>query len=127
VTLFGAPDAPLPALPASVVVRRVAADGNGLSLTAVLASLNADGITRLLVEGGPHVAGSFIAADLVDEAVIARGTETLAAAGVRPLAARGLEVFEDRERWLLHCDRSLGSNRITVYRARRHLGAGAGE
>jgi diaminohydroxyphosphoribosylaminopyrimidine deaminase / 5-amino-6-(5-phosphoribosylamino)uracil reductase len=127
VTLFGAPDAPVPALPASVVVRRIATDGNGLSLTAVLASLNADGITRLLVEGGPHVAGSFVAADLVDEAVIARGTETLAAAGVRPLAERGLEVFEDRERWLLHSDRSLGSNRMTIYRARRHLGARAGE
>jgi diaminohydroxyphosphoribosylaminopyrimidine deaminase / 5-amino-6-(5-phosphoribosylamino)uracil reductase len=127
VTLFGAPDAPVPALPASVVVRRVATDGNGLSLTAVLASLNADGITRLLVEGGPHVAGSFVAADLVDEAVIARGTETLAAAGVRPLAERGLEVFEDRERWLLHSDRSLGSNRLTIYRARRHFGARAGE
>src|SRR5262245_629986 len=127
VTLFGAPDAPQPALPASIVVRRVATDGNGLSLTAVLACLNADGITRLLVEGGPHVAGSFVAADLVDEAVIARGTETLAAAGVRPLAVRGLEVFEDRQRWLLHSDRALGSNRITVYRARRHLGASAGE
>jgi diaminohydroxyphosphoribosylaminopyrimidine deaminase/5-amino-6-(5-phosphoribosylamino)uracil reductase len=127
VTLFGAPDAPVPALPASVVVRRVATDGNGLSLTAVLASLNADGITRLLVEGGPHVAGSFVAADLVDEAVIARGTETLAAAGVRPLAERGLEVFEDREHWLLHSDRSLGSNRLTIYRARRHFGARAGE
>ena len=127
VTLFGAPDAPRPALPASIVVSRVATDGSGLSLTAVLACLNADGITRLLVEGGPHVAGSFVAADLVDEAVIARGTETLAAAGVRPLAARGLEVFEDRQRWLLHSDRALGSNRITVYRARRHLGASAGE
>jgi diaminohydroxyphosphoribosylaminopyrimidine deaminase/5-amino-6-(5-phosphoribosylamino)uracil reductase len=98
-----------------------------LSLRAVLSMLKADGITRLLVEGGPHVAGSFVAADLVDEAIIARGTETLGVAGVRPLADRGLEVFADEARWLLHSDRYLGSNRITVYRARGHLKAGAGE
>jgi diaminohydroxyphosphoribosylaminopyrimidine deaminase / 5-amino-6-(5-phosphoribosylamino)uracil reductase len=124
-TLFGAPDAPAPALPASVVIRRVAIAGRALSVPAVLAALHADGITRLLVEGGPRVAGSFVANDLVDEAVIARGTETLAAAGIQPLADRGLEVFDDRRRWLLESDRHLGSNRITVYRARGHLGARA--
>lgn len=125
-TLFGAPDAPAPALPANVVISRVAMAGRTLSLTAVLTSLNGEGITRLLVEGGPHVAGAFIAADLVDEAVIGRGTETLGAAGVRPLAERGLEVFDDRGRWQMHSDRRLGSNRITVYRARAHLGTHAG-
>jgi diaminohydroxyphosphoribosylaminopyrimidine deaminase / 5-amino-6-(5-phosphoribosylamino)uracil reductase len=127
VTLIGALDAPLPDLPASVAIRRVAMEGGGLSLHAVLATLNADGITRLLVEGGPHVAGSFIAADLIDEAVIARGTGTLAGAGVPPLADRGLEVFGDPARWLIHSDRHLGSNRITVYRAHGHLGARRGE
>ncbi len=127
VTLIGAPDAPLPVLPATVAIRRVPMEGRGLSLRAVLASLKDDGITRLLVEGGPHVAGSFVAADLVDEAVIAHGTERLEAAGVRPLADRGLEAFADRARWQLLSDRRLGSNRITVYRARGHLGARAGE
>jgi diaminohydroxyphosphoribosylaminopyrimidine deaminase/5-amino-6-(5-phosphoribosylamino)uracil reductase len=127
VTLFGAPDAPLPALPATVAVRRVPIEGRGLSLPAVLAALKQDGITRLLVEGGPHVAGSFVAADLVDEAVIAHGTERLHAAGVQPLADRGLEAFADRARWLLHSERRLGSNRLTVYRARGHLGARTGE
>jgi diaminohydroxyphosphoribosylaminopyrimidine deaminase / 5-amino-6-(5-phosphoribosylamino)uracil reductase len=127
VTLFGALDAPLPDLPAGVAIRRVAMENGGLSLRGVLAALNADGITRLLVEGGPHVAGSFIAAGLVDEAVIARGTGTLAGAGVLPLADRGLEVFSDPARWLIQSDRHLGSNRITVYRARGHLGARRGE
>jgi diaminohydroxyphosphoribosylaminopyrimidine deaminase / 5-amino-6-(5-phosphoribosylamino)uracil reductase len=127
VTLIGAPDAPLPALPGSVATHRVALADGRLSLRAVLGVLNADGITRLLVEGGPHVAGSFIAADLVDEAVIARGTETLGSAGVRPLADRGLEVFADEAHWLRHADRFLGSNRITVYRARAHLNAGSAE
>jgi diaminohydroxyphosphoribosylaminopyrimidine deaminase / 5-amino-6-(5-phosphoribosylamino)uracil reductase len=127
VTLIGALDAPVPDLPASVAIRRVARAAGGLSLHGVLAALHADGITRLLVEGGPHVAGSFIAAGLIDEAVIARGTGTLAGAGVPPLADRGLEVFSDPARWLIDSDRRLGCNRITVYRARGHLGAGRGE
>ena len=126
VTLIGAADAPHPGLPASVMIRRVAMAGRGLSLSAVLASLAEDGITRLLVEGGPHVAGSFVAADLVDEAVIAHGTETLAAAGVLPLADRGLETFGEEARWRVHSERRLGSNRLTVYRARGHLGARTG-
>jgi diaminohydroxyphosphoribosylaminopyrimidine deaminase / 5-amino-6-(5-phosphoribosylamino)uracil reductase len=127
VTLIGALEAPQPELPGSVATRRVALEDGRLSLRAVLDVLKADGITRLLIEGGPHVAGSFVAADLVDEAIIARGTETLGAAGVRPLADRGLEVFGDETRWLLHSDRYLGSNRISVYRARGHLAAGRGE
>jgi diaminohydroxyphosphoribosylaminopyrimidine deaminase/5-amino-6-(5-phosphoribosylamino)uracil reductase len=127
VTLIGALDAPVPDLPTSVAIRRVAMAAGGLSLHGVLAALHADGITRLLVEGGPHVAGSFIAAGLVDEAVIARGTGTLASAGVPPLADRGLEVFSDPARWLIDSDRRLGCNRITVYRARGHLGADRGE
>jgi diaminohydroxyphosphoribosylaminopyrimidine deaminase/5-amino-6-(5-phosphoribosylamino)uracil reductase len=127
VTLIGALEAPQPQLPGSVATRRVALEDGRLSLRAVLDVLKADGITRLLIEGGPHVAGSFVAADLVDEAIIARGTETLGAEGVRPLADRGLEVFGDEIRWLLHSDRYLGSNRITVYRARGHLAAGRDE
>jgi diaminohydroxyphosphoribosylaminopyrimidine deaminase/5-amino-6-(5-phosphoribosylamino)uracil reductase len=127
VTLIGALEAPQPELPGSVATRRVALEDGRLSLRAVLDVLKADGITRLLIEGGPHVAGSFVAADLVDEAIIARGTETLGVAGVRPLADRGLEVFGDETRWLLHSDRYLGSNRISVYRARGHLAAGRGE
>jgi len=125
-TLIGAPDVPLPALPGSVAIRRVALEHGRLSLPAVLSMLNGEGITRLLVEGGPHVAGSFVAADLVDEAIIARGTERLGGAGVPPLADRGLEVFADEARWVLHSERHLGDNRLTIYRARAHLKAGKG-
>ena len=39
-----------------------------------------EGVTRVLVEGGPTIAGAFLAADLVDEVVIAHGTEPLGAA-----------------------------------------------
>ena len=45
--------------------------GDGrLDLSAVLELIAGRGITRLMVEGGPTLAASFVAADLVDEAVL---------------------------------------------------------
>jgi diaminohydroxyphosphoribosylaminopyrimidine deaminase/5-amino-6-(5-phosphoribosylamino)uracil reductase len=41
-------------------------------LSATLQLLAARGITRLMVEAGPVLAGAFVAADLVDEAVLFR-------------------------------------------------------
>ena len=67
------------------------ADGR-LSLVVVLESLAAEGVTRVLVEGGPTIAGAFLAADLVDEVVIGHGTEALASRGRKPAGDHGLEV-----------------------------------
>ena len=55
-----------------VEVLRVPASGGRLDLAAVLKLLAERGITRLMVEGGPTVAAAFVAADLVDEAVLFR-------------------------------------------------------
>ena len=94
VTIFGGTQAaPPPAYPAGVEVRRMPAGADGrLSLAVVLESLGAEGVTRVLVEGGPTIAGAFLAADLVDEVVIGRGTEALGAEGRKPVGDRGLEV-----------------------------------
>jgi diaminohydroxyphosphoribosylaminopyrimidine deaminase/5-amino-6-(5-phosphoribosylamino)uracil reductase len=64
-----------PALEASlrghgVEVLRTAEKNGRLDLAAVLKLLAARGITRLMVEGGPTLASAFIAADLVDEALL---------------------------------------------------------
>lgn len=48
------------------------ASGRGLDLSQVLQVLAGRGITRLLVEGGPAVAGAFVEAGLADECVIMR-------------------------------------------------------
>ncbi len=64
------PDAPDPGLPPHVAVARVAVDDAGrLSLPGVLAELARRGVATLLVEGGPTIAGAFLAAGLVDEVV----------------------------------------------------------
>lgn len=68
VTLAGADQARAATLEASGVrVLRVDADGTGrLSLAAALTALAGQGITRLLVEGGPTVATGFLKEGLVD-------------------------------------------------------------
>jgi diaminohydroxyphosphoribosylaminopyrimidine deaminase/5-amino-6-(5-phosphoribosylamino)uracil reductase len=100
----------------------VPAAGEGrLDLKAVLESLTADGVTRVLVEGGPTIAAAFLAADLVDEVVIGRGTEALGPRGRKPLGSRGLEALADTARWQLSDERMIGDDRLTVYRAAGRL------
>src|SRR5262249_20910346 len=51
------------------VLRADAKDGR-IDLPTLVRALGERGITRLMVEGGPTVAASFVKADLVDEAVL---------------------------------------------------------
>lgn len=60
-----------------VEVIRVAATEGRLDLGHLLKTLAERGITRLMVEGGPTVAASFVAADLVDEAALFRSQMSL--------------------------------------------------
>jgi diaminohydroxyphosphoribosylaminopyrimidine deaminase / 5-amino-6-(5-phosphoribosylamino)uracil reductase len=62
-------------------------DGGGdwRDLPAVLRLLAARGITRLMVEGGPTVAASFLKAGLVDEAVLLRSPTAIGADGIDAL------------------------------------------
>src|SRR4029077_13303949 len=60
-------------------------DSNGeLDLQQVLKSLAEEGITRLMVEGGPTVAASFVAGGLIDEAALLRGHKTIRPSGSEP-------------------------------------------
>ena len=119
VIIFGDATSTPPAYPPGVQTRRLPAGADGrLDLVAMLESLGADGVTRLLVEGGPTVAGALVAADLVDEAVFARGNEQLGEAGLTPIGSRGLETFADTSRWEPVEDRAMGSDRLLAYRRR---------
>lgn len=66
-------------------VFRVDEQNGSLDLDAVLKVLAEQGITRLLVEGGPTVAASFVAADLVDEAVLLHTDKTIGPGGIDAL------------------------------------------
>jgi diaminohydroxyphosphoribosylaminopyrimidine deaminase/5-amino-6-(5-phosphoribosylamino)uracil reductase len=56
-----------------------------LDLEEVLKVLAGEGITRLMVEGGPTVAGAIAAAGLVDEVALLRGEKAIGANGIEPL------------------------------------------
>src|SRR5262245_58546474 len=76
-----------------------------LDLQQVLKTLADQGITRLMVEGGPIVAASFVDADLVDEALLLHGEKAIGAGGIDPLAGIPLKALTDRLK-------SLGSEKL---------------
>jgi diaminohydroxyphosphoribosylaminopyrimidine deaminase / 5-amino-6-(5-phosphoribosylamino)uracil reductase len=72
-------------------------DANGrLDLNQTLKKLAEQGITRCLVEGGPTVASSLVAANLVDEAILLRAEKIIGDTGIDPLEGMPLEAMTGR-------------------------------
>src|SRR5947209_4813374 len=69
-------------------------DGNG-SLAAALAALGERGITRLLVEGGGHLAAAFARAGLIDRLVWVHAPMLLGGDGIPAIAEFGLQVLSE--------------------------------
>jgi len=108
--------------PLGVIVLDAESAGGGelLAIDRVLQLLAGRSITRLLVEGGPHVWRSFLDAGLVDEVVVFQGAAPVGEAGRLPLLDRGLDEFSDRAIWRLTEDRPVGADRLRVLRHTRH-------
>lgn len=87
----------------------------GLNPSAVLTGLAERGITRLLIEGGPRVAGSFWNANLVDEVYVYQGPEPVGPTGLKALSAVGLDVIETSPSFTLGETRTLGRDRLSIY------------
>jgi diaminohydroxyphosphoribosylaminopyrimidine deaminase / 5-amino-6-(5-phosphoribosylamino)uracil reductase len=87
----------------------------GLDLKAVLQTLAEKGITRLLVEGGARVASSFVAAGLVDEVWLLRGSNPVGADGVPALEALPLSVLTGSPAFKLRASETLQKDTLTVY------------
>ena len=77
-------------------VFRVDEDNGRLDLNQTLKKLAEQGITRCLVEGGPTVASSLVAANLVDEAILLRGEKIIGDTGIDPLEGMPLEAMTGR-------------------------------
>jgi diaminohydroxyphosphoribosylaminopyrimidine deaminase/5-amino-6-(5-phosphoribosylamino)uracil reductase len=83
-------------LPLGVKVLRSPQSTASLDLKDALGFLAARGITRLMVEGGPTLAAAFIAADLVDEAVLFHAPQIVGPDGVDALATGTMEALTRR-------------------------------
>lgn len=71
-------------------------DANGmLDLDEVLKILTEQGITRLMVEGGPKIAASFVGGDLIDEVVLLRAEKTIGADGIDALEGMPLGALTE--------------------------------
>ena len=83
-------------LPLGIEVLRSPQSAARLDLKDGLECLAAKGITRLMVEGGPTLAAAFIAADLVDEAVLFHAPTIVGPDGVDALATGAMEALTGR-------------------------------
>jgi diaminohydroxyphosphoribosylaminopyrimidine deaminase/5-amino-6-(5-phosphoribosylamino)uracil reductase len=94
-------------------VFRVDDDNGKLDLDGVLKVLAGEGIARLLVEGGPTVAASFVATDLVDEAALIHSDKLIGEGGIAPLEGMALDALTSR----LHArgSETLGSDTLERY------------
>src|SRR4029434_5233521 len=81
-------------------VLRVADHRDRLDLQQVLKVLAENGITRLMVEGGPRVGASFVEADLGDEVVLLRGENTCGSDGIDPVEGMRLDTLTGRLKFL---------------------------
>ncbi len=115
----GAPHAAEEALAADgVVVLRAPELGQGLDIAAVLKLLAGRGITRLMVEGGPTLAAGFVAAELVDEAVLFHSPTIVGPDGIDALD--GLPLAALTQSGLLRhlATEPIGADRCDVFERR---------
>lgn len=89
--------------------------GDRLDLGAALARLAAEGIGRLLVEGGASVARSLLEADLVDEVMLFRSPVRLGPERVPALAGLPLSVIESSQAFRRTERRMFGPDRMVRY------------
>jgi diaminohydroxyphosphoribosylaminopyrimidine deaminase / 5-amino-6-(5-phosphoribosylamino)uracil reductase len=112
----GAPEAAEAALVArGVEVFRGPAADSRLDITAVLRVLDDRRITRLMVEGGPTVAAAFVAANLVDEAVLLRGPNPIGPDGIDALEAMPLTALTDAPRLRSRGIETVGEDTIETF------------
>jgi diaminohydroxyphosphoribosylaminopyrimidine deaminase / 5-amino-6-(5-phosphoribosylamino)uracil reductase len=84
-----------------------------LDLDEVLKILAGQGITRLMVEGGPTIAAAFVAADLVDEAVLLRSPKEIGDTGIAALEGMKLEALTGK--MTARGSETLGADTLETY------------
>jgi diaminohydroxyphosphoribosylaminopyrimidine deaminase / 5-amino-6-(5-phosphoribosylamino)uracil reductase len=79
-------------------IMRVPSRDGSFDMSAVLKLLAERGITRLMVEGGPTLAASLVAADLIDQAVLFRSPMIVGPDGIDALEGLPLPALIDSPR-----------------------------
>jgi diaminohydroxyphosphoribosylaminopyrimidine deaminase/5-amino-6-(5-phosphoribosylamino)uracil reductase len=98
-----------------VEVLRCGATAGRIDLAAMLRLLAGRRITRLMVEGGPTVAASLIAAGFVDEAAIFRARTAIGADGIDALEAMSLSALTASPRFASRGIESVGEDSLETF------------
>lgn len=102
---------------AGVSVVRSGADDSGQPRPdAVINTLAASGVTRLLLEGGARVAAAFLRAGLVDEIALFRAPRVIGGDGLAGVSGFGLEHLDHAPAFRLTGMRRLGDDVLETYR-----------
>jgi len=99
-----------------VEVLRLEQSGGRLDLAAVLKLIAGRGITRLMVEGGPTLAASLVAADLVDEAILFCSPRSVGAGGIDALEGLPLTALTQSPRLQALASTSIGGDFCEIFR-----------
>jgi diaminohydroxyphosphoribosylaminopyrimidine deaminase / 5-amino-6-(5-phosphoribosylamino)uracil reductase len=92
-----------------------------LNLKLAMMRLAAEGVTRLLVEGGPRTWRGFLEAGIADEIVIMQAATTLPENASMPaLAGKGLDLVTASAAFALTERRKAGADTISTYRSTLH-------
>lgn len=94
---------------------RTRTGGNGIDLAAVMQLLGDRGITRLMIEGGPRIAASFLTANLVDAAALLRSREPIGVDGLEAIEGLSLEALTKSPRLTSHGVEALGRDSIEMF------------
>ena len=102
---------------AGVIIHTVDLDAEGrLSLAGVLAALAERGITRLLVEGGSHVAAELLRADLIDRLAWFQAGKLIGGDGLPAVAGFGLDRLAEAPDFELEGVERLGADLLESWR-----------
>jgi diaminohydroxyphosphoribosylaminopyrimidine deaminase/5-amino-6-(5-phosphoribosylamino)uracil reductase len=117
--ILAGPDAPAARATAlrgqGAEVLQVDGSGDRRDLAAALKLVSARGITRLLVEGGPTVAGAFLTAGLVDKAVLLRSPIEIGADGIDALEGLPLTALTQSPRLHSRGVETVGSDTVEIF------------
>ena len=92
-----------------------------LNLQLAMNRLAAEGVTRLLVEGGPSTSRRFLDAQLADEIVIMQSDKSLEHEGSLPaFVDRGLDIVTESPSFALTERRKAGADAILIFRSTAH-------
>lgn len=100
-----------------VTLLEVAADRDGLlDLAGSVRALAADGLTRILCEGGGRLAAGLLVAGLADEVVIFTAGRAIGGDGLPAIASLGLDRLADAPGFVLDREETIGGDVMTVWR-----------